>query len=380
MANSMKLNYFSSRIIRLCALLIVLGCVSVPGRADGTNGANRHLLYVAVPGIRNYLEYGGIGIIVFDMDKQYKFVKRIPTWTLAPGRKPENVKGIVASAKTGRLYVSTQNRLASFDLATDKMIWDKTYEGGCDRMAISPDGKTLYVPSFEGPFWTVVDALSGDVLARVQTNSGSHNTIYAADGSRVYLAGLHLNYLLVADPKTRSVVQRVGPFSNVIRPFTVNGSNTLCFVNVNDLLGFEVGDIKTGKEVCKVQVQGYEKGPTKRHGCPSHGIALTPDEKELWLADGANNYVHVFDNTVMPPKQIASIKTRDMPGWITLSIDGRYVIPSSGDIIDRRTRQIVNTLQDENGQQVQSEKLLEIDFSGSKAVRAGSQFGVGAVQ
>jgi hypothetical protein len=82
----------------------------------------------------------------------------------------------------------------------------------------------------------------------------------------------------------------------------------------------------------------------------------------------------------MPPKQIASIKTRDMPGWITLSIDGRYVIPSSGDIIDRRTRQIVNTLQDENGQQVQSEKLLEIDFSGSKAVRAGSQFGVGAVQ
>ena len=25
----------------------------------------------------------------------------------------------------------------------------------------------------------------------------------------------------------------------------------------------------------------------KRHGCPSHGIGLTPDEKELWLADGA---------------------------------------------------------------------------------------------
>jgi len=172
-------------------------------------------------------------------------------------------------------------------------------------------------------------------------------------------------------------MQRVGPFSNVVRPFTVNGSNTLCFVNVNDLLGFEVGDVKSGKELFKVEVQGQAKGPTKRHGCPSHGIALSPDEKELWLADGANNYVHIFDNTVMPPKQIASIKTRDMPGWITLSIDGRYVIPSSGDIIDRQTRQIVAALQDENGQQVQSEKLLEIDFRGSKAVRAGNQFGLG---
>jgi len=29
-----------------------------------------------------------------------------------------------------------------------------------------------------------------------------------------------------------------------------------------------------------------EGAPAKRHGCPSHGIALTPDETELWVADG----------------------------------------------------------------------------------------------
>jgi len=367
---------FAALVCLSSALLTLPGT----GRAEEADGADRHLLYVAVPGIRNYLEYGGIGVIVYDMDKHYQFVKRIPTWKLAPGQKPENVKGIVASAKTGRLYVSTQNRMASFDLATDQKVWDRTYEGGCDRMAISPDGKTIYLPSFEGPFWTVVNASNGDVLEKIEINSGAHNTIYAADASRVYLGGLHLNYLLAVDPETRQVTKRIGPLANVVRPFTVNGSNTLSFINVNDLLGFEVGDVRTGKELCKVTVQGYEKGPTKRHGCPSHGIALTPDEKELWLADGANNYVHIFDSTMMPPKQIGSIKTRDMPGWITMSIDGRYVIPSTGDIIDRRSRQIVNTLQDENGQQVQSEKLLEIDFSGSKVVRAGNQFGIGEKQ
>ena len=35
--------------------------------------------------------------------------------------------------------------------------------------------------------------------------------------------------------------------SSAIRPFTVNGRHSLCFVNFNELLGFEVGDLKTGR-------------------------------------------------------------------------------------------------------------------------------------
>ena len=85
-----------------------------------------------------------------------------------------------------------------------------------------------------------------------------------------------------------SSIGTVGPFSASIRPFTVNGRQTLCFVNVNELLGFEVGDLTTGKKLHRVEVQGFEKGPVKRHGCPSHGIGLTPDEKELWVADAHN--------------------------------------------------------------------------------------------
>src|SRR5947207_6083527 len=101
-------------------------------------GKEKHLLYVASPGIRNYEEYGGVGVLVFDIDDGYRFVKRIPTWTVPPGQKPENVKGIAASAKTGRLYVTSLNRMLALDVVTGKKLWDKAYEGGCDRMAISP--------------------------------------------------------------------------------------------------------------------------------------------------------------------------------------------------------------------------------------------------
>jgi DNA-binding beta-propeller fold protein YncE len=336
-----------------------------------------HYLYAAVPGVRNYLQHGGIGVVVFDMDNGYKFVKRIPTWPVVPGTPAENVKGIAADAKSGRLYVTTINRLAAFDLVTEKKLWDKTFEGGCDRLAISPDGKTIYLPSLEGPFWNVVDASTGNLITKVQTNSGSHNTIYAKDGSRVYLGGLHYNYLIVADPSTNKIVEKIGPLADSVRPFTVDGTNSRCYVNVNGLLGFEIGDIKTGKELYKVTVQGFPSGPVIRHGCPSHGVALSPDEKEVWVSDGPNNYVHVFDNTVMPPKQVADIKTSDMPGWIFMTTDGKYVIPSSGDIIERKTRKIVYTLHDETGTQLQSEKLVEIDFRAGHPVANNDQFGVG---
>ncbi len=366
--------------MRPSGLLIVAFVSAAAFNGQSGDAGGRHYLYVAEPGIRNYVEYGGIGILVFDIDNGYKFVKRIPTWETPAGKDPENVKGIVASAKTGRLYVTTFNRMAALDIATGNKIWDRTYEGGCDRLAISPDGKILYVPSFEGAHWNVVDAETGDVITKIEPKSGAHNTIYSLDGSRVYLAGLRSPFLSVADTTTHTVVKTVGPFSKPIRPFTVNGRGTLVFVNVNDLLGFEVGDLQTGKVLHHVQIQGYKTGPVKRHGCPSHGIALTPDEKEIWVVDGANNSLHVFDATVMPPKQATSIKLRDFPGWISFSIDGRQAYSSTGEIIDTRTKKVLATLMDETGRQVQSEKMLELVLDHGKVIRAGNQFGVGAKQ
>jgi hypothetical protein len=137
-------------------MLAAIAAVLLP--VQPASAKEKHLLYVAEPGIRNYVDYGGVGVLVFDIDKGYSFVKRIPTWDVPPGKEPENVKGIAASAKTGKLYVSTFARIAAIDLVTEKIVWDKAFEGGCDRMALSPDGKILYVPSFEGPHWTVVDA------------------------------------------------------------------------------------------------------------------------------------------------------------------------------------------------------------------------------
>ena len=268
-------------------------------------------------------------------------------------------------------------RLGCIDLVSEKMVWEKEPEGGCDRMAISPDGKTLYVPQLEGPFWHVVNASNGKVITKIETKSASHNTIYSRDGKWVYMAGLKSPFLSISDTSKHKVVKTVGPFANVIRPFTVNGSNTLCFVNINDLLGFEIGDIQTGKKLHRVEVKGFEKGPVKRHGCPSHGIAITHDETEIWVVDGHNEYVHIFDATSMPPKQMQSIKLREAPGWVSWSLDGKVAYLSTGEIFDVKTKKMIAALADEKGGQVHSEKVLDIIVSKGKVIAANDQFGVG---
>ena len=361
-------------------LLLILTVVLIALSAVAAEG-ERHLLYVATPGIRNDLAWGGSGVLVFDMDHGHKFVKRIPFSVPDDKGAPRNVKGICANASTQRLYISTTHTLTCLDLITDKLLWEKAYDGGCDRMSMTADGKVIYQPSFEKDFWNVVDAATGDIFKRIDTsNTGAHNTVVDVSSTHAYLAGLRSPMLRVVDTSTHEVVKEAGTFSAAIRPFTVNGKGTLCFVNVNSLLGFEIGDLTTGKKLHRVEVQGFSTGPVKRHGCPSHGIGLTPDEREVWVCDAFNKRMHYFDATMLPPKQLGSIECRDDPGWITFSIDGRYAYPSSGEVVEVATHRILTTLEDEEGRHVASEKLLEIDFKEGRPVWRGDQFGMGRVR
>lgn len=361
------------------AATVLLGTPPCGVRSAEPADQERHLLYVAVPGIRNYLQFGGAGILVFDMDHEHRFIKRIET-PASQVAKPENIKGVCANARTQKFYFTTLTKLYCLDLRTEKTLWEKALLGGCDRLSVTPDGQLLYVPSLEGPHWNVVNAGNGEVIRRIETKSGAHNTICSLDGSRAYLAGLRSRILSVVDTKTQELVQPVGPFDGPIRPFTVNAAQTLCIVNVNDCLGFEIGDLTTGKMLHRVEVQNFPKGIPKRHGCPSHGVGLTPDEKEIWVVDGANSHVHVFDATVMPPKQTASIKLREQPGWVTFSLDGRYAYPSTGEVVDTKTKKILVALQDEKGREVHSEKLIEIVFKGDTVIATGDQFGLGRAE
>ena len=89
--NMNKLLLHARRILAIAAL--IGAAVGTLGGRTATGAEERRLLYVAAPGIRDYLEYGGHGLLVFDIDDGHRFVKRIPTAGLDERRQAAQREG-----------------------------------------------------------------------------------------------------------------------------------------------------------------------------------------------------------------------------------------------------------------------------------------------
>ena len=105
-------------------LFLLLIILNYTGNAQSKIAPKRYL-YVAVPGIRDYLGYGGHGILVFDINNNHKFLRRIKTQGFHPDKSPSNVKGIAVSIPLNSIYLTTLESLQRIDLTTEKIIWEK---------------------------------------------------------------------------------------------------------------------------------------------------------------------------------------------------------------------------------------------------------------
>jgi len=361
-----------------------------PHVARGFGRVQRRLVYVALPGGsaggQFSSEQNGVGIVVLDVDRNFDFVKRIPTWNVPASVSPEEVSGIAASTTTNMVYLATRGRLAAFDLGTDQKVWEQTYGGTCcERPEVTPDGKTLVVGSDLKDFWYVINAQDGALKGKIQApkSNFAHNMALSADGNTVFMAPNGVTMTVGDVPSMKAI--RTITFSDHVRPFVINHDATRVYANLNNLLGFEIADVKTGEVIKRIEAPAEmwkpQWGDLKQHffghGCPSHGIALTPDESELWVVDNINYGVLVYDNTGEWPTLKMTFPTTASADWITMGIDGQYAFLSSGDVVDVKTKKIVGQMKDEYGKPMHSEKLLEMRFANGKLIRTVSQFGEG---
>jgi DNA-binding beta-propeller fold protein YncE len=328
-------------------------------------------------------------ITVYDIDRQNRYVGTIHVPQIVDSH------GVVASPATGKLYVSFGGQggskgngsMLAYDLRRNRVIWRQSYDTGIDSMAITPDGRTIYMPQGEhsdSRSWSVIDGATGTVTGSIDAGARPHNTIMGLNGNYVYLGGVGYPYLDVASTATSTVVREIGPLHGpgAGRPFTINGSQTLAFTTATSFLGFQVSSIKTGKVLFTVAPPGFTWNPASFGATPDHGISLSPDERELYLIDTPNGYVHVFDVgrlPASPPRLVANIKMAHPPpsdGWLQHSRSGRYVyVGRAGDVIDTRTRKIVAFLPPMQ----KSADFLEIDWRDGRPVNTTNRYGVGYV-
>ena len=329
-------------------------------------------LYAVTPDGAQMESSSGEGLLVFDIDREFQFVRRLALGNLSGG-----ARGLTGCLAAHSLYYSTTSqRMGRFDLETEKVVWEEQYTGGCDRSSAMLDGSKIFAPSGwwdrtdHGGF-LVIDGGTGKELRRIRVGTGAHNSIMGLSGERLYLGTVAT--LSVVDRKTEQVVKTIPNVGESgVFPFTIDRHERHAFVCLGKHVGFDVVDLAEGKPVCRVLAGAT---PIEHR---THGAALTPDESELWISDQVGKKLFIFDATQMPPVEKGAVElSKGGHGWVNFSLNGRFAWCHTPDVFDAHTRQLVATLKDENGKPFASSKLIEVHLRGGKVVAMSSEFGLG---
>ncbi|MHB1837461.1 MAG: YncE family protein [Solirubrobacteraceae bacterium] len=394
------------RAWRSVLVLVLALTAACGGQAVGSQAAARAPIRLAPSiaseaGTRDY-EYVFVddAAYVYDMNNRMRLVQKLSL----PGIT--TIRGVGVDLSDHMLYISYggdggwtgDGSLAAYDLVARRVAWTVSYRHGVDSFAISSDGTRIYLPdgerSSDGNWW-VLNAADGATIGRIRAGLGPHNTIVGLDGRYVYMGGRNYRYLEVASTATNRVVRRIGPLYSGVRPFTINGRQTLAFTTATGFLGFQVSSIRTGRVLYTERFgRRFPYNPSSFPLTdPSHGISLSPNERRLWVLDTPNSYVHVFDVSGLPsrrPREIANIPLThnflggsdycsqdcERDGWLQNSLNGCYVfVGNSGDVLSAVTMRRVGYLP----AMYDSREMVEIDWRGGVPVATSTKSGLGYV-
>jgi DNA-binding beta-propeller fold protein YncE len=329
----------------------------------------------------NQSSAGRGSISVYDIDRGHSLIKTISTVS-----NVDDVKGVAVSAATGKLYVTYKTRAGigmtyCLGVRDDAVLWNRIIDPDVDRLSIHPNGKLLYVPTWEGgsaDYINVLDADTGDVVRKVYFSNRSHDTQFplsgplfqetkATDGSG--------HYLYLIDPSSYAV-SSIGPYSGILGPYAVDGMSRHVVNNVSGLWGMQVADIKTGRIVSAI----IPDHPTGEPGL-LHGIGWTPDESEVWESSN-DSHIYIWSMLdPMAPRFKEQLRLRSQRGthWLTFDLKGDYAYVAPSKNSDDRTEIFNARTHTSVGLIGSSEDMIEIDFADGRISRVGDQFAIGRV-
>jgi YVTN family beta-propeller protein len=256
--------------------------------------------------------------------------------------------GLVATRDGKQLFLTIENEtgdegeLLWFDPVADRVTKRMKVGPRPNQLACTPDGAVAYVPCDDASWW-VIDTAAARVVKKIPTGGRPHNTLCSPDGKRMYLGPKGSYHVLIADAVEHKLVGEIKT-SDAPRPIVLSPDETRLYANVDTLIGFEVADVARRKVIHRVEAEVPEE--LLRKASRSHGIALHPNGKELWMCDVFHDRSYVFDLTTEPPKQTATIVMKGGGYWMCFTPDGKfcYISERIGDtvaVLDSATRKTV---------------------------------------
>ena len=308
--------------------------------------------------------------------------------TVVVGELPH---GIASPASQDLLYVTAEgiDQLTVIDTRRDEVVARYPVGGRPNEIDVTSDGRFIFIPALRDGRYEVFDTTTESVVARIPTKGFPHNAVVSPDDRWVYFSpmdrgdyelarlkelGLPTSFneeIYIADAATHEVVATV-TLADAPRPIVVHPAGDRLFVNRDGLLGFEVIDLKKRKVVATAnfELTREERATPSR----SHGLAVTPNGREVWATDINNRVVHVFDVTQSEPRHIARMATGGTPTWLTITPDGKtvYVANAADDTVtvyDAATKEQRATIAFPRGSA--PKRMLVVDVPDSSAASGG---------
>jgi len=254
------------------------------------------------------------------------------------------VQGVALSPDGQTLYVSRGflGDVAAFRLAGGQMLWRlQTSSLRADHLALSPDGRRLFVSALTSNTVQVIDTTTHAFVGSFPTGDWPHVIELSPDGSLVYNGSLGNQLapsgadghkqLTVADARTLEVV-RTYPFEVGVRPFVFTADGRTAYVQLSYLNGFVELDLASGRvtRTVALPVMGPAVGEAPSsypNQAAHHGIALSADGRLVCDAATVSDYVALVSRPDLRP--VAIIPVGSQPAEARTSSDGRYCLVSN---------------------------------------------------
>jgi YVTN family beta-propeller protein len=172
---------------------------------------------------------------------------------------------------------------SSISIATDKVLRVVKLSGLPNQCAATPDGRFVGVPIRNGDLVDVVAFPEGKVVKSLPVKA-PHNCYNARRNDHLFVTSMGEDKVKLIDLKTLDYIAEI-PVGGVPRPLAVSHDEKTLYCELSDLHGFVIADIPRRKVVATVELPPLPPGtkfPVPH--TPTHGMELTPDEKELWVA------------------------------------------------------------------------------------------------
>jgi YVTN family beta-propeller protein len=238
--------------------------------------------------------------------------------------------GAVASPDGTRIYISNEamSTLDVADVKTLKVTKRIPLSGHPNNISISRDGRRVYVGIIQAPGGVdVIDTASFQMVKTIPTKGSIHNTYVTPDGKYVVAGSIQGKTINVIDAKTEEPAWTL-ELDLGIRPmaFSANpdGSTKWIFAQLSAFNGFAVVDFATHKEIRRIKNPDLPQGKSEipEGADPSHGMAVTPDQKVLVVCSRLNNALYTYS---LPELTVSGTLFLGGMGaaWVTLTPDGK---------------------------------------------------------